>query len=102
MDQLVPEELNPERELMPVTDSTNSTLERANELYWNSARTVDEIVKELKMSRGALYAAVRPQDAATSCPECGDAMVFTNRSNREAHAATCASCATEAPAADAP
>jgi len=86
---------------MPVTDSTSSALERANELYWNSARTVDEIVKELKISRGALYAAVRPQDAATSCPECGDAMVFTNRSNREAHAATCSSCATEAPSADA-
>lgn len=88
---------------MPVTDSTlDPTLERANELYWNSDRTVEEIVKELQVSRSALYSAVRPQDAATSCPECGDAMVFTNRSNREAHAATCPGCATEAPANDTP
>src|SRR5687768_4372993 len=88
---------------MAVTDSTlDPTLERANELYWNSDRTVEEIVKELQVSRSALYSAIRPQDAATACPECGDAMVFTNRSNREAHTATCPGCATEAPASDAP
>jgi hypothetical protein len=86
---------------MPVTDSTpDSTQERVNELYWNSTRSVDEIVKELKISRSSLYAAVRPQDAGTSCPECGDAMVFTNRSNREAHAGTCTGCATEAPVSE--
>jgi predicted RNA-binding Zn-ribbon protein involved in translation (DUF1610 family) len=88
---------------MPVTDSTpDTTHERVNELYWDSDRTVEEIVKELGVSRSALYSAVRPQDAATACPECGDAMVYTNRSNREAHAATCPGCATEAPASDAP
>ena len=88
---------------MPVTDSTpDTTNERVNELYWESDRTVEEIVKELGVSRSALYSAVRPQDAATECPECGDAMVYTNRSNREAHTATCPGCATEAPAGDAP
>ena len=88
---------------MPVTDSTpDTTLERANELYWDSDRTVEEIVKALGVSRSALYSAIRPRDAATDCPECGDAMVFTNRSNREARAATCPGCATEAPAGDAP
>ena len=87
---------------MPVTDSTlDPTLERANELYWDSDRTVEEIVKELQLSRSALYSGIRPQDAATECPECGTAMVFTNRSNRDAHAATCPACATEAPASDA-
>ena len=88
---------------MPVTESNPpSTLERANGLYWDSDRTVEEIVKELGLSRSALYSAVRPRDAATECPECGDAMVYTNRSNRDAHAATCPGCATEAPASDAP
>lgn len=88
---------------MPVTHSPqDSSLDRANEMYWAGDRTVEEIVKELKISRSALYSAVRPQDAATSCPECGEAMVFTNRSNREAHAATCSACAIEAPAAQHP
>jgi predicted RNA-binding Zn-ribbon protein involved in translation (DUF1610 family) len=87
---------------MPVTDATpDSTEERANELYWDSGHIIDEIVKELKMSRTALYAAVRPRDAATRCPECGEAMAFTNRTNRDARLATCPACGTEAPAAEA-
>jgi predicted RNA-binding Zn-ribbon protein involved in translation (DUF1610 family) len=80
---------------MPVIDSApDSALERANQMYWSGDQTVDEIVRELNISRNALYAAVRPVSAERSCPECGDAMVHTNRSNREAHTATCPSCAT--------
>ncbi|MBW3627991.1 MAG: hypothetical protein KY464_01725 [Gemmatimonadetes bacterium] len=88
---------------MPVIDATpGSTQKRADELYWDSGRTVEEIVTELKISRGALYSAIRPRDASTSCPQCAEPMVYTNRSNRETGAATCSACATEAPAAGAP
>jgi len=88
---------------MPVIDATpGSTQKRADELYWDSGRTVEEIVRELKISRGALYSAIRPRDASTSCPQCAEPMVYTNRSNRETGAATCSACATEAPAAGAP
>jgi hypothetical protein len=88
---------------MPVTDSTSTTApEHASEMYWTSDRTVEEIVKELNISRSALYSAVRPIPADMSCPQCGDAMVFTNRSNRESHLATCRSCATQASTVGAP
>jgi hypothetical protein len=82
---------------MPATDSLpHSHLERANELYWSSDRTVDEITRELEMGRSTLYGAVRPIDAGVACAECGEPMVFTNRSNREAGTATCPACTAEA------
>lgn len=88
---------------MPVIDATpGSTQKRADELYWDSGRTVEEIVRDLKISRSALYSAIQPRDASTRCPRCAEPMVFTNRSNRETGAATCLACATEAPAAPAP
>lgn len=82
---------------MPAIDSTpHSTLEQANELYWNSERTVEEITRELRLGRSTLYAGVRPIPAGMACPDCADPMVFTNRSNRDAGTATCPACTVEA------
>ena len=82
---------------MPAIDSTpNATLERANELYWSSDRTVEEITRELQMGRSTLYAAVRPVPAGVECAACGEGMVFTNRSNRDGGTATCPACTAEA------
>lgn len=82
---------------MPAIDSTpTAMLERANDLYWSSDRTVEEITRELQMGRSTLYAAVRPVAAGVECAACGEEMVFTNRSNRADGTATCPSCTAEA------
>ncbi len=75
-----------------VHTSESSAGEKVNELYWNSERTVDEIVDELGIGRNTLYSAVRPQPTGASCPDCGEGLVFTNRSNRTSSTATCSGC----------
>lgn len=79
-----------------VHTSESSIGENINELYWNSDRTVDEIVDDLGIGRNTLYSAVRPQPAGANCPDCGERLVFTNRSNRSSATATCRGCGLEA------
>jgi predicted RNA-binding Zn-ribbon protein involved in translation (DUF1610 family) len=80
---------------MPPATHEAATHERANDLYWNSDRTIDQIVDELEIGRNTLYSALHPIPAETGCPECGEAMVFTNRTNRARSTATCRTCGTE-------
>jgi hypothetical protein len=68
--------------------------ERANQLYWQSDKTVDEILGELSISRSALYSAVRPVPAGASCQACGERLVYTNRTNRAHETAYCPACGT--------
>lgn len=77
--------------------STNMTTERAdsariNDLYWNSARTIEDIVAELGVSRHALYASVEPIPAGADCFACGSSLVFSNRSSRASGTANCEAC----------
>jgi hypothetical protein len=82
---------------MPATSSTSDpVIQNANQLYWNSDRTVDQIVDDLEISRHALYSSIRPYSAGIVCAQCGDRMVFANRTSRESRTASCASCGTEA------
>ena len=73
--------------------------EEANGLYWHSDRTVDQIVSDLGIRRSALYNAILPVSAGTSCPRCGNRMVFTNRTNQTAGRSVCGVCGTQAVAA---
>lgn len=78
---------------MEVTEQTIDDLHReANDLYWNSADTVDEVAVRLGMSRNALYASIRPAAAPGACTTCGDTLVFANRSSRASGQATCSGC----------
>lgn len=70
--------------------------EEANHLYWHSDRTVDEIVTDLGIPRSTLYTEIHAISAGTSCPQCGNRMLFTNRSNRSANRAVCGVCGTQA------
>jgi ribosomal protein S27AE len=80
--------------------SENRDQTDANRLYWHSDSTVDEIVSDLGIGRSALYAAIHPISAGSSCPNCGNRMVFTNRSNRSAGRAVCGVCGTQALSSD--
>src|SRR5688572_25290468 len=75
---------------------TQDTLDqRLNELYWKSSMTIDEIVDDLGVGRNTLYSAVMPFNSGVACPNCGETLVFTNRTNRASGTAVCASCGVE-------
>ncbi|HEX2091302.1 MAG TPA: hypothetical protein VHG28_02825 [Longimicrobiaceae bacterium] len=74
------------------SETVDALQERANDLYWNSPDPVDSVAEELGMKRSALYAAVRPIPAGAECPDCGEELVFPNRSSRTARRAMCLAC----------
>ena len=65
----------------------------ANELYWGSERSVNQIAEQLDLSKGALYAMIQPVPGGLGCPICGEEVVFANRTARERGALSCAQCA---------
>lgn len=69
--------------------------ERANELYWGSDRSVNELAEDLNLSKGALYALIQPRAAGLDCPECGGEMHYANRTARDRGYVTCAGCGLE-------
>lgn len=65
---------------------------KANELYWSSERSVNQIADELDLSKGVLYGLIRPRPAGLACPMCGEELVHPNRTAKERHVVACASC----------
>ena len=53
--------------------------DQANELYWRSDQSVNQIAEAMDLSKSGLYALVRPLAAEGTCPDCGEGLVFTNR-----------------------
>jgi len=68
---------------------------RANELYWGSDVSVNQIAEELDLSKGMLYGLIRPEPSGLSCPACGDEVVYPNRTAKERELVACASCGWE-------
>ncbi|HEX7120701.1 MAG TPA: hypothetical protein VF212_18050 [Longimicrobiales bacterium] len=66
-----------------------------NRLYWESEASVGEIAERLGISRRALYDALAARPAGAACPECGGALVYANRSRRDAGRAACEACGLE-------
>ncbi len=77
---------------MTPTETVDPLQERANALYWNSDDTVDGVAEQLGLRRNALYASIRPVAAGAECPDCGEGLVFPNRSSRTAGRAMCLAC----------
>ena len=68
---------------------------RANDLYWSSGASVNQLTRELDLSKGALYEIIIPMAADLSCP-CGDGeMAYTNRTARERGFVSCTTCGLE-------
>ncbi|HEU0079853.1 MAG TPA: hypothetical protein VFQ76_19560 [Longimicrobiaceae bacterium] len=76
---------------MTASQLADAQHERANLMYWNSSETVDRIAEQLGMSRNALYASVRPAPTGAACPDCGEELVYPNRTSRLAGRALCVS-----------
>lgn len=69
--------------------------ERANDLYWNSDDSVNQIADDMELSKGALYGLVEPLPAGLSCPRCGTEMEYPNRTARDKGHLSCPSCELE-------
>ena len=68
---------------------------RANELYWESDRSVNQIADEMELSKGMLYGMIRPLAAGVACPRCSSDMEYANRTARERGLVTCPACSLE-------
>lgn len=77
---------------MHASEVTPEAIERANALYWNSDRSVNQIAEDLDLSKGALYGVIEPQHSELGCPLCGDETVYANRTARDRDLLACPTC----------
>lgn len=85
---------------METVERADAWVERANDLYWSSAKRVDEIVDDLGISRSSLYTALEPIPAGLMCTDCRVRMVYSNRTARERRTAVCPACGRESEAGE--
>ena len=77
---------------METADITAEAVDRANELYWGSDHSVNQIADELDLSKGALYGLIRPLVVGRGCPECGEEVAFSNRTAKDRGRLDCPGC----------
>jgi len=92
-----PSRVNPKqsREAMDSSNHDSQAEQRANELYWGSDGSVNQIAEDLDLSKGALYGLIRPLPTSLACPLCGADAVFPNRTARQRGHLICTACAWE-------
>ncbi len=72
---------------------------RANELYWRSGQSVNQIAEEMDLSKSRLYGLVEPLPAGSPCPECQTELLFPNRTAMEKGFVSCPDCGFESKSA---
>lgn len=77
---------------MHASDVTPEVAAKANDLYWSSDESVNQIADGLDLSKGALYAAIEPLKAGLGCPLCGDEVGYSNRTARDRKQLDCTTC----------
>lgn len=77
---------------MHASEVTREVMERANELYWGSDESVNQIADDLDLSKGALYGIIEPELSGRGCPLCGDEVVYANRTAKERGMLACPTC----------
>ncbi len=80
---------------MPDTRQNLDAEQRANELYWSSDESVNQIADDLDLSKGTLYGLIRPLPTGLACPDCGEEVLFANRTARDRKMVSCALCGWE-------
>ena len=68
----------------------------ANELYWGSDISVNQIADQLDLSKGSFYALIRPLPSDLYCPRCSTELVYPNRTARARAFLSCPACDYEA------
>lgn len=88
---------------MPSNETEDQKLSaQANELYWQSGRSVNQIAEDMDLSKSRLYGLVKPLPEGSPCPECRSDLVFPNRTAMEKGFVSCSSCSYEGTAVDVP
>ncbi len=77
---------------------------KANQLYWGSAKPAGRLADELGISRSKFYGLIEPLSLDIECPDCGEPLTFSSRSDRDANRGRCSACGAVAqiPEAEAP
>lgn len=68
---------------------------RANELYWGSDESVNQIADRLDLSKSGLYGMIGPLAAESTCPICGAQVEYANRTARDRDELSCPGCTWE-------
>lgn len=68
---------------------------RANELYWTSDESVNQIAEHLDLSKSGLYGMIGPLMSDSGCPICGAEVEFANRTARDRDELSCPVCSWE-------
>lgn len=76
----------------PIPDEV---VRRANDQYWDSDAGVNQLARELDLSKGTLYEILAPLPAGIPCPHCDGELGFANRTARERGFLSCAACGFE-------
>jgi predicted RNA-binding Zn-ribbon protein involved in translation (DUF1610 family) len=77
------------------SESDSQSIARANELYWGSELSVNQIAEDLDLSKGMLYGMIEPLATKLSCPDCGGGAVYLNRTAEQRGNLACPECAWE-------
>lgn len=80
---------------MAGADQDRETEHRANELYWGSDLSVNQIAEDMDLSKGMLYGLIRPLPSGLSCPACSEETVYPNRTAKERGTLACPACGWE-------
>jgi hypothetical protein len=65
---------------------------QANELYWRSEFSVNQIAEQMDLSKGALYGMIEPLPVGLECSVCGTELVYGTRTAQERGRASCPGC----------
>jgi predicted RNA-binding Zn-ribbon protein involved in translation (DUF1610 family) len=65
---------------------------KANQLYWGTAKPAGRLAEELGISRSKFYGLIEPLSLDVECPDCGELLTFSSRSDREASRGRCPEC----------
>lgn len=76
----------------PIPDEV---VRQANDQYWNSDAGVNQLARDLDLSKGTLYEILAPLPAGIPCPHCDGELGFANRTARERGFLSCAACGLE-------
>lgn len=68
---------------------------RANDLYWRSGASVNQLARELDLSKGTLYGIIAPLPAGLACPRGDGELAYPNRTARERGFVACVACGLE-------
>lgn len=76
-------------------EPTDEVVAKANELYWHSEESVNQVARELDLSKGTLYEILAPLPAGLPCPRDDCELSYPNRTARDRGFVSCATCGFE-------